>query len=84
MQVLEATKLARKIIRAEFPENANLDIWTNKYKTCRTVKCYASDTRLVNRITKEVTSLIPEATVVLRQPIFKYGRPALIIRIPNN
>lgn len=83
MHVLEATMIARKIIRETI--SRRVDIWTNKYDACRTVKCYLTDDTAENEIIAQVAKQIPNATVkVLAPMINSYCPPSLIIRIPNN
>jgi hypothetical protein len=82
MQVLEATKIARKIIRNSISQQ-HVDIYTNKYKHCRTVKCWITSDDYENEIRGAVARLLPEATVRVLSPISSYYPPSLIIRIPN-
>lgn len=82
MKSLEATKIARNIIREsngmKFPY-----LYTNKYKTCRTVKAYWSYGRPIQEITAAVEAAIPGASVKLRVDTTWWTKTnSLIIRIP--
>ena len=88
MHVLEATKIARNIIRA--CNKRRVELWTNKYKHCRTVKCYLTDDTAENEIVAMVAKHLPNATVKVVASPFNSGSsynsyfpPSLIIRIPN-
>ncbi len=82
MHVLQATKIARQIIRDAIPSE-NITIYTNKYNACRTVKCYATSPAYRQKIREQVAKHIPDATVSERSPIHSWSAPSLIIRIPN-
>ena len=82
MHVLQATKIARQIIRDAIPSE-NITIYTNKYNACRTVKCYATSPAYRQQICEQVNKLIPNATVSVRAPQYHWSAPSLIIRIPN-
>jgi hypothetical protein len=83
MQNLEATKIARNIIREE---NENITtMYTNKYKNCRTVKANVDSCNVAN-IRRRVEAQIPGATVnIVKEGRSYYGAwSLLVIRIPYN
>jgi hypothetical protein len=51
-------------------------MWTNKYKTCRTVKCYNDGISPTDLMVSEIKRVVPEVTEV------KYHYGSIIVRFP--
>lgn len=82
MEVLEATKIARNIIRSAKGNKRYIALYTNKYKNCRTVKCYAGNEETQRKIIQAVGKELPQATVKVIMSPTGIGK-SLIVRIPN-
>jgi hypothetical protein len=90
---MQATKAARSVMR-EFGRDS-YSIYTNKYDTCRTVKCYAGrdPEQLVSAIQAEmirlghdkVTVMVRDNTAARQGLLGRAWGPkdSIIVRIPN-
>ena len=83
--MLKHTRPIRKIME----QHGRQQIFTNKYKTMRSVKCYApkdqiAQTDLINDLTKYLNdNNIPvDINVTAMQPGFWGSWPAVIVRLP--
>lgn len=86
MTNLEATKLARQALR-----NAGIrgQMYTNKYKTMRTVKAYCSSgpkarQRIMDALEKAFGDNMPQADIEKVKPIYRWQQPytRVIVRFP--
>ena len=78
MTTIANTKIARNAIRSV---KKNAEIWTNKYDSCRTVKCYVYTDEEINAINAAVAGALPEATTkIIRRSSWSIS---LIVRLPR-
>ena len=86
MKQLTATKVVRAIMR----ENGAQYIWTNRYPTCRTVKCYVLDAVDPDKTMREIARSLNANDVPFTTKLTKgapypcYEIPGIIVRIPND
>lgn len=77
MTTIANTKIARNAIRSV---KKNAEIWTNKYASCRTVKCYVYTDEEIDAIHVAVIRALPEATTkVIRRSSWSIS---LIVTLP--
>ncbi len=78
MTTIANTQIARNAIRSV---KKNAEIWTNKYASCRTVKCYVYTDEEINAINAAVAIALPEATTkIIRRSSWSIS---LIVRLPR-
>lgn len=77
MTTLASTKIARNALRSVKPR---IELWTNLYKNCRTVKCYAYDDAEIDAMKSAIAVALPDATVktIVRQSWYT----SVIVRLP--
>ena len=87
MENLEATKLARKVLREA---GAGFTMYTNKYKTMRTVKAYGGGSakekqKIKDAMAKAFGDSVPEIEFSTSKPYpwnRSYKQPVIIVRFP--
>ena len=85
-QFIRPTQVVRSVMRAYGQQS--YEIWTNKYKDCRTVKCYATGqvSKMIEQIRAELIGAgVKEFTIKTYKDAnsSEYLPPAVIVRIPN-
>jgi hypothetical protein len=80
------TTLIRRAIVAGMTHPFSESVFTNKYATCRTVKCYLRDLKSTTATTKAILKAVPGA--VVKVTAAKAGRfgwvtpGTMIVRVP--
>ena len=86
-QYIRPTQIVRAVMRAA-GKRSDL-IWTNSYKQCRTVKCYAHNDQNLQNLIGAIRTALDQAGVneigfkVRPGPFWRGGTQSLIVRIPR-
>lgn len=74
------TKLVREIMR----KFGRIAIWTNKYKNCRTVKCYSGkrDAEMIKKIAKALGERNVEFSITETPGWAWHASDSIIVRVP--
>ena len=75
------TAIIRQILRANGIGRGYSEMFTNKYKNCRTVKAYLYRDNNVERAKEMILDEVPEATFKTVEGL--YSAPSFIVRVPR-
>jgi hypothetical protein len=77
---MRSTTIVRKLMQQY--RNKNYGVWTNKYDTCRTVKCYGIDDKMIAAITNALNAKnIPHTIKTGDSRVTWHDHPRTIVRL---
>lgn len=78
-------KTNTRVIREIMRKHGHRDIYTNKYKNCRTVKCYSNprtNTKMFKELMTELKQHGMEFEIKITKAPYKWSTAGVVIRVP--